>query len=107
MAIAYVLHKAPYIFPIIGGRKVEHLQANMEALSISLSKEQMVFLDSLQPFDKGYPLNILVSLLLRAMLLIFIFIYLQGDPSGYPRPVRSIATIDVVPVVSAITPVHD
>ncbi|KAF9078594.1 arylalcohol dehydrogenase [Rhodocollybia butyracea] len=86
LAIAYVLHKAPYLFPIVGGRKVEHLQSNMEALDISLSKEQMDYLDSLQPFDKGYPLNVL------------------GDPSGYPRPVRSIATIDVVPLVSAITP---
>jgi hypothetical protein len=33
----------------------------MEALDISLSKEQMDYLDSLQPFDKGYPLNVLVS----------------------------------------------
>lgn len=50
------------MFPIIGGRKVEHLQDNIEALTISLSKDQMDYLDSLKPFDKGYPLNILVRL---------------------------------------------
>ncbi|KIK68354.1 hypothetical protein GYMLUDRAFT_154023, partial [Collybiopsis luxurians FD-317 M1] len=89
IAIAYVLHKAPYMFPIIGGRKVEHLLSNIEALDISLSKEQMEYLDNLQPFDRGYPLNVL------------------GDPSGYPRPVKSIATIDTIPMPSAITPRHD
>ncbi|KAI0643569.1 Aldo/keto reductase [Trametes meyenii] len=30
VAIAYVMHKAPYVFPIIGGRKVEHLLANVD-----------------------------------------------------------------------------
>lgn len=25
VAIAYVMQKVPYVFPIIGGRKVEHL----------------------------------------------------------------------------------
>ena len=25
VAIAYVMHKAPFVFPVIGGRKVEHL----------------------------------------------------------------------------------
>ncbi|KAJ3983703.1 aryl-alcohol dehydrogenase [Lentinula detonsa] len=89
LAIAYVLHKAPYIFPIIGGRKVEHLQSNLEALEISLSKTQMENLDNLHPFDKGYPLSVL------------------GDPSGYPRPVKMIATIDPIPVASVITPTRD
>ena len=35
VAIAYVMHKTAYVFPIIGGRKVEHLLANLEALDIS------------------------------------------------------------------------
>ncbi|KAJ4486863.1 aryl-alcohol dehydrogenase [Lentinula lateritia] len=89
LAIAYVLHKAPYMFPIIGGRKVEHLHSNLEALEISLSKEQMNYLDDLKAFDKGYPSDAL------------------GDPSGYPRPVKTIATIDAIPVASVIRPVHD
>ena len=62
MAIAYVLHKAPFVFPIIGGRKVEHLHANIEALNISLSPEQIGFLESVVPFDAGFPGNMIVSL---------------------------------------------
>ncbi|EJD04794.1 uncharacterized protein FOMMEDRAFT_153886 [Fomitiporia mediterranea MF3/22] len=36
VAIAYVMQKTPYVFPIIGGRKVEYLMANIGALSIAL-----------------------------------------------------------------------
>ncbi|KAF8814288.1 Aldo/keto reductase [Phlegmacium glaucopus] len=36
VAIAYLMQKTPYVFPIIGGRKVEHLLANLEALEIFL-----------------------------------------------------------------------
>lgn len=61
VAIAYVMHKAPYVFPIIGGRKIEHLQANVEALEISLSREQIKRLESVTPFDPGFPHNIFVS----------------------------------------------
>lgn len=64
------------MFPIIGGRKVEHLQDNLEALTISLSKEQIDYLDSLKPFDKGYPLNVLVrSKLPRCYLVPLLIIY--------------------------------
>ena len=37
VAIAYVMQKTPYVFPIVGGRKVEQLHANIEALGIALS----------------------------------------------------------------------
>ncbi|KAI0342525.1 Aldo/keto reductase [Trametopsis cervina] len=57
VAIAYLLHKTTHVFPIIGGRKVEHLRANIEALEISLSPEQVAFLDSAKPYDKGFPYN--------------------------------------------------
>ncbi|KAK0477459.1 NADP-dependent oxidoreductase domain-containing protein [Armillaria novae-zelandiae] len=55
VAIAYVMHKTPYVFPIIGGRKVEHLEANLKALDISLSKEQIEYLESTMPLDPGFP----------------------------------------------------
>ncbi len=61
MAIAYVMHKTPYVFPIIGGRKVEHLEANLKALDISLSKEQIDYLESTIPFDPGFPTTMIVS----------------------------------------------
>ncbi|TEB30570.1 Aldo/keto reductase [Coprinellus micaceus] len=55
VAIAYVMHKTRFVFPIIGGRKVEHLEANIEALEISLTPEHVAFLDSVLPFDLGFP----------------------------------------------------
>ncbi|KAF9465833.1 NADP-dependent oxidoreductase domain-containing protein [Collybia nuda] len=55
VALAYLLHKTPYVFPIVGGRKVEHLLANIEALDISLSNEQMSELEAAVPFDIGFP----------------------------------------------------
>ncbi|KAF8895210.1 Aldo keto reductase [Infundibulicybe gibba] len=41
VAIAYVMQKVPYVFPIIGGRKVEHLLSNIEALEIALTDEHI------------------------------------------------------------------
>ncbi|KAF8978449.1 NADP-dependent oxidoreductase domain-containing protein [Cyathus striatus] len=55
VAIAYVMQKAPYVFPIIGGKKVEQLLANVEALDISLSAEQIRYLESVVPFEPGFP----------------------------------------------------
>lgn len=61
VAIAYVMQKAPYVFPIIGGRKIEHLISNIEALSISLSNEHIKFIESVLPFDFGFPYQYFVS----------------------------------------------
>ena len=63
VAIAYVMQKTPYVFPIIGGRKVEHLLANIEALKISLSDEQIRYIESVLPFDPGFPVSFIVSFL--------------------------------------------
>lgn len=61
VAIAYVMQKTSYVFPIIGGRKVEQLTANIEALKVSLSVEQIEYLESILPFDPGFPSNFSVS----------------------------------------------
>jgi len=55
VAIAYLMQKVPYVFPIIGGRKVEHLHANIEALDITLTPEHIRYLESILPFDPGFP----------------------------------------------------
>ncbi|KAL4251027.1 Aryl-alcohol dehydrogenase [NADP(+)] [Abortiporus biennis] len=55
VAIAYVLQKTPYVFPIIGGRKVEHLLANLEALNLKLEKKHIEYLESIVPFQLGFP----------------------------------------------------
>ncbi|KAF8814300.1 Aldo/keto reductase [Phlegmacium glaucopus] len=58
VAIAYLMQKTPYVFPVIGGRKVEHLMANLEALEISLSDDQVKYLESVVPFDPGFPASL-------------------------------------------------
>ena len=62
MAIAYVMQKVPYVFPIIGGRKVEHLYDNIEALNVALTPEHIAYLEGVLPFDKGFPFNPFVSI---------------------------------------------
>jgi aryl-alcohol dehydrogenase-like predicted oxidoreductase len=57
IALAYVIQKAPNVIPIIGGRKIEHLQDNITALSVKLSSEQMQYLESQTDFDIGFPSN--------------------------------------------------
>ena len=55
VAIAYIMQKTPYVFPVVGGRKVEHLEQNLEGLDIALSEEQIKYLESVLPFDVGFP----------------------------------------------------
>jgi diketogulonate reductase-like aldo/keto reductase len=63
VAIAHLLHKTPYVFPIVGGRKVEHLKQNVQALDISLSPEQIQRIDNAKPLDLGFPHSIIVRTL--------------------------------------------
>ncbi|KAL8849998.1 MAG: hypothetical protein Q9221_005015 [Calogaya cf. arnoldii] len=57
VALAYILHKAPYVYPIVGGRKIEHLQGNIDALNLELSAEDLAEIESAVDFDPGFPLN--------------------------------------------------
>lgn len=57
VALAYVMSKAANVFPVIGGRKVEHLKDNIQALSIQLTDEQIELLESVRPFNVGFPHN--------------------------------------------------
>ena len=59
VALAYVMHKAPYVFPVLGGRTVEHLRCNIEALSLKLEPEDIRQIESAVPFDLGFPHNLL------------------------------------------------
>ena len=54
-ALAYVMHKTPNVFPIIGQRKIEHLQANVEALSLELTPEDVKEIETGYEFDLGFP----------------------------------------------------
>ncbi|EAU83400.2 arylalcohol dehydrogenase [Coprinopsis cinerea okayama7 len=85
VAIAYVMHKAQFVFPIVGGRKPEHLTSNIEALEISLSDEQMAFLDNVKPLDVGFPLSLI------------------GDGTTYP-PLLWSSSLQKVPKAQPIRP---
>uniref|UniRef100_A0A8H8CFQ4 NADP-dependent oxidoreductase domain-containing protein n=1 Tax=Psilocybe cubensis TaxID=181762 RepID=A0A8H8CFQ4_PSICU len=86
VAIAYLMQKTPYVFPIIGGRKVEHLIQNLEALDISLSDEQIKYLESIVPFDPGFPSNII------------------GVGTHYIRGFTATANFDKMPALQPIRP---
>lgn len=62
VALAYVMHKTPYVFPIVGGRTVEHLRGNIEALKLHLSEEDIDEIEGAVPFDAGFPNNFLYGL---------------------------------------------
>lgn len=57
IALAYVMQKTINVFPIVGGRKVEHLRDNIKALSIRLTPKQIEYLESQTDFDVGFPSN--------------------------------------------------
>ncbi|QLQ80005.1 hypothetical protein HG537_0C06540 [Torulaspora globosa] len=59
IALAYVRSKGTNVFPLVGGRKVEHLKDNIAALSIKLTPEQVSYLESVVPFDIGFPSNLI------------------------------------------------
>ena len=59
VAQAYVMHKMPYVFPIVGGRTVEHLKANIEALTLALDDDDVREIEGAAPLDYGFPLRFL------------------------------------------------
>jgi len=59
VALSYVMHKAPYVFPIIGGRNIKHLQGNIDALALELSPEDIESIENAAEFDVGFPMTML------------------------------------------------
>ena len=57
VALAYAMSKTTNVFPLVGGRRVEHLQDNIQALSIKLTTAQIEYLESIKPLDVGFPNN--------------------------------------------------
>ncbi|KAI0830130.1 aryl-alcohol dehydrogenase [Trametes gibbosa] len=86
VAIAYVMQKTPFVFPIIGGRKVEHLHANLEALDIALTEEHVKQIEGAVPFDLGFPSNMI------------------GDGTDYWFGFKSVGTFDPWPLLQPIRP---
>ena len=44
-ALAYVFQKVPYVFPIVGGRKIEYFLGSIDALAIQLTEEEIQEID--------------------------------------------------------------
>ncbi|KAJ7233723.1 aryl-alcohol dehydrogenase, partial [Mycena haematopus] len=86
VAIAYTLHKAPFVFPIVGARNPEQLMANIEALDIVLTDEHLTYIDGILPFDKG---NLIKYI---------------GEYGTYPRVLAYHSTFDHQPLLRPIGP---
>ncbi|KZT08140.1 Aldo/keto reductase [Laetiporus sulphureus 93-53] len=86
VALAYVMQKTPYVFPLVGGRKVEHLMDNIHALDIALSPEQVAELENVLPFDRGFPYDMI------------------GDGSSYASLHQQAGYFDKWPFQQAIRP---
>ncbi|CCM01842.1 uncharacterized protein FIBRA_03912 [Fibroporia radiculosa] len=86
VAIAYVMQKTPYVFPIVGGRKIEQLKDNIAALDIALTDEQIAELEGVLPFDPGFPSTFV------------------GDGTKVPSTHARSGHFDKVPVPQAIRP---
>ncbi|PSN74893.1 putative Norsolorinic acid reductase [Corynespora cassiicola Philippines] len=55
VALAYVMQKTPYVFPIVGQRKVSHLKGSIAGVAIALSEEEIKKIESAYEFDHGFP----------------------------------------------------
>ncbi|KAL0936814.1 Norsolorinic acid reductase B [Colletotrichum truncatum] len=65
VALAYCLQKTPYVFPIVGGRKVEHIEGNIDGLSVELTAEEVEEVERAYPFDHGFPHTFLSGTLFK------------------------------------------
>lgn len=98
IALSYVINKAPYIFPIVGGRKVEHLQGNIDALAVSLTPEEIDEIEASHEFDPGFPHTFLSGTM-----------FFGGRPKAASKPddvwlTNMASTIDWVQPPSPIKP---
>ncbi len=59
IALAYVMQKTPYVFPIIGGRKVEHILGSIKGLEVELTPEEINKIELAYPFKHGFPSDFL------------------------------------------------
>jgi aryl-alcohol dehydrogenase-like predicted oxidoreductase len=59
VALAYVMQKVPYVFPIVGARKVEHLEGSIQGLKVTLSQEEIERIENAVDFEHGFPTNFL------------------------------------------------
>ncbi|KEZ41246.1 Aryl-alcohol dehydrogenase (NADP(+)) [Scedosporium apiospermum] len=59
IALAYVMQKQPYVFPLISNPTIGLLERTLEAIITSLSKTDMSRIEAAVPFNPGFPLDLL------------------------------------------------
>ncbi|KAK9237055.1 NADP-dependent oxidoreductase domain-containing protein [Lipomyces kononenkoae] len=96
VALSYIMHKAPYVYPIVGVRKLEQLKGNIDSLSVELSDEDIDEIESAYPFDVGFPMTMLFGL---------------HDPSYYKsrmttKDVNLIKNFVSLDAVEKVRPIH-
>ncbi|EWZ43388.1 sterigmatocystin biosynthesis dehydrogenase stcV [Fusarium oxysporum Fo47] len=64
VALSYVMQKAQFVFPIVGGRKLEHIENNIRGLRVALTDDDMGKIDTASPFNPGFPHTFLSGTLL-------------------------------------------
>ncbi|TDZ60925.1 Norsolorinic acid reductase A [Colletotrichum trifolii] len=57
IALAYLFHQSPYVFPIVGINTVAHVDAMPEACGVELTKHDIDRIHEVSPFDPGFPMN--------------------------------------------------
>ncbi|KEY71723.1 hypothetical protein S7711_02950 [Stachybotrys chartarum IBT 7711] len=61
VALAYVMAKTPYVFPLVGCRTLEHLKGNIEALAVKLSEDDVKEIDEAAPLAPSFPMSFLYA----------------------------------------------
>lgn len=105
------MQKMPYVFPIVGGRKVEHLNANLEALDVVLTPEHIKKIEGAVPFEPGFPMGFIVSAAVDIELSLSVLrmktltaMTLKGDGSEYNLGYQMAGHFDKWPAAQAIRP---
>lgn len=97
IALAYVSQKVPYVFPIIGGRKVEHIHGSIDGLKVKLTEEDLKEVEQGYHFDPGFPHSFLSGTMFDP----------ETEPRGATAPqdvwlTKSHGTVDYVEKPKAI-----
>ncbi|RMZ10856.1 hypothetical protein D0860_03639 [Hortaea werneckii] len=54
VALQHYMQKTPYVFPIVGGRKVEHIQGNIGSLSVRMEDKDIKEVEEGYHFNPGF-----------------------------------------------------
>ncbi|KAL4937044.1 hypothetical protein BDV06DRAFT_216187 [Aspergillus oleicola] len=54
ITLGYVMDKAPYMFPIVGARKVSHIEGMIAGIGVALDEDEISEIESVYEFDSGF-----------------------------------------------------